>query len=84
VTIPASSQHRAAPLLTDFVFRETSAKNITSYVFLPGSYNAFFNGEFVGRGELKLLAAGEEFTSGFGIDPQVQVGRRAHGERRAG
>ena len=29
----------------------------------------------MGRGELKLLAAGEEFTSGFGVDPQLQVRR---------
>ena len=75
VRMPASFRYKAAPLLTDFVFQEASAKNTSSYVFLPGTYNSFLNGEFVGRGKLKLLAAGEEFTSGFGVDPQLQVRR---------
>jgi len=73
VRLPAHFTHSAAPVLTDFVYEETSAKNTTPYVFLPGSYNAYLNGEFVGRGSIKLIASGEEFGAGFGVDPQVQV-----------
>ncbi len=73
VRLPAHFTHRAAPVLTDFVYEETSAKNTTPYLFLPGSYNAYLNGEFVGRGRIKLIASGEEFKAGFGVDPQVQV-----------
>ena len=75
VRLPAHFTHRAAPVLTDFVYEEISAKNTTSYVFLPGSYNAYLNGEFVGRGSIELIASGEEFGAGFGVDPQVQVAK---------
>lgn len=73
VSMPARFTHIAAPVLTDFVYEETSATNTTPYVFLPGSYNAYLNGEFVGRGRIELIASGEEFRAGFGTDPQVQV-----------
>jgi len=73
VGVPADFTHIAAPVLTDFVYEEASAKNTSAYVFLPGSYNAYLNGEFVGRGTLKLVASGEDFKAGFGVDPQVQV-----------
>ena len=73
VKVPAHFTHIAAPVLTDFVYEETLATNTTPHVFLPGSYNAYLNGEFVGRGTIELIASGEEFTAGFGTDPQVQV-----------
>lgn len=75
VNVPAGFTHIAAPVLTDFVFEEASVKNTSAYVFLPGSYNAYLNGEFVGRGALKLIASGEDFKAGFGVDPQVQVAK---------
>jgi uncharacterized protein (TIGR02231 family) len=65
--------HMAAPVLTDFVYEEAAATNTSSYVFLPGLYDSYLNGEFVGKGELELIAGGEEFKAGFGVDPQVQV-----------
>ena len=33
-------------------------------------------GDFVGRMRLPLVAAGEPFIAGFGVDPQLQVSRR--------
>jgi len=71
--MPAHFTHIVAPVLTDFVYEEALVKNTTSYVFLPGSYNAYLSGEFVGRGTIELIASGEEFKAGFGVDPQVQV-----------
>ena len=32
--------------------------------------------DFVGRMNLPLVAIGEQFTAGFGVDPQLQVQRR--------
>lgn len=75
MNIAARFTHVAAPVLTDFVYEETLATNTTPYVFLPGSYNAYLNGEFVGRGRIELVASGEEFRTGFGVDPQVHVTR---------
>jgi len=73
VDVPADFTHIATPVLTDFVYEEASVKNTSAYVFLPGSYNAYLNGEFVGRGTIELVASGEDFKAGFGVDPQVQV-----------
>ncbi len=72
-SVPGQFTHIAAPVLTDFVYEETLATNTTPYVLLPGSYNAYLNGEFVGRGKVQLIASGEEFKAGFGVDPQIQV-----------
>jgi len=73
VELPCTFHHMAAPVLTDFVYEEAAATNTSSYVFLPGSYDSYLNGEFVGKGELELIAGGEDFKVGFGADPQVQV-----------
>ena len=36
-----------------------------------------YNGtDFVGRMSLPLVAIGEQFTAGFGVDPQLQVQRQ--------
>ena len=32
--------------------------------------------DFVGRMTLPQVAVGEQFTVGFGVDPQLQIGRR--------
>lgn len=36
----------------------------------------YVGSDFVGRMNLPLVAAGEPFVAGFGVDPQVQVSRR--------
>lgn len=74
-TVPAESRHIAVPVLTDFVYIEAVAQNETPYVLLPGPYNAYLDGRFVGRGMTPLVAAGEEFKAGLGVDSQVQVSR---------
>jgi hypothetical protein len=40
-------------------------------------------GDFVGRMALPLVAVGEEFTAGFGVDPQLQVQRQMVDQTRA-
>jgi len=45
-------------------------------VLLPGEATVEVRGEFVGRMRQPLVAAGEPFLVGFGIDPQLQVSRR--------
>ena len=35
----------------------------------------FRNGEFVGKGDMKLVTIGQTFTTGFGVDSQIQVAR---------
>jgi len=71
--MPANFIHKATPVLTDFVYEEAQAANVSPYVFLPGSYNSYLDGEFVGRGRIELIASGEDFKAGFGARAQVQV-----------
>jgi len=63
----------ATPLLTDYVYLQGELLNNSNTVLLPGEASMFRNGEFVGRGNVPLVTTGERFTTGFGIDSQVQV-----------
>jgi Domain of unknown function (DUF4139) len=45
-------------------------------VLLPGEATVYAGNDFVGRMRLPLVAAGEPFVAGFGVDPQLQVSRR--------
>ena len=73
VEAAAMFKHIAAPALTDFVYESATARNASAVVLLPGSYSSYMNGEFVGRGEIPMVAKGEKFQIGFGADPQVQI-----------
>jgi hypothetical protein len=42
---------------------------------LPGEATMYLGTDFVGRMNLPLVAIGEQFTAGFGVDPQLQVQR---------
>jgi uncharacterized protein (TIGR02231 family) len=44
-------------------------------VLLPGEATMYVGTDFVGRMNLPLVAVGEQFTVGFGVDPQIQVTR---------
>jgi hypothetical protein len=50
--------------------------NKSDVVLLPGEATVYVGGDFVGRMRLPLVAAGEPFIAGFGVDPQLQVSRR--------
>jgi hypothetical protein len=49
---------------------------MSEFVLLPGEATMYVGGDFVGRMRLPLVAAGEPFIAGFGVDPQLQVSRR--------
>ncbi len=86
VHLPANFYYVAMPVLTDYVYEEAEIVNTSEYVFLPGEFNAYANGEFVGRGLVKLAAIGEGFKAGFGVNPQIQVSKdqRVESERVEG
>ena len=65
----------ATPLLTDYVYLQAELLNNSEIVFLPGPASMFRNGEFVGKSNLPIVTIGEKFTTGFGIDSQVQAVR---------
>jgi hypothetical protein len=68
--------YKAVPVLTTHVYRLANLTNKSEYVLLPGEATMYIGKDFVGRSELPLVAIGEQFTAGFGVDPQLQVQRQ--------
>ena len=76
IEMPAEYYAKAVPVLTPRVFRLAKLTNKSDLVILPGEATVHSGGDFVGRMKLPLVAAGEPFLAGFGVDPQLQVSRR--------
>ncbi len=68
--------YKAVPVLTPHVYRLANLTNDSKYVILPGEATSYLDTDFVGRASLPLVAIGEQFTAGFGVDPQLQVARQ--------
>lgn len=67
--------YKAVPVLTQHVYRLATLTNTSEHVLLPGEATMYQGSDFVGRMNLPLVVIGEEFTAGFGVDPQLQVSR---------
>ncbi len=68
--------YKAVPVLTAHVYRLADLTNKSKYVLLPGEATMYIGTDFVGQQNLPLVAIGEQFTAGFGVDPQLQVQRQ--------
>jgi len=67
--------YKAVPVLTSHVYRLADLVNKSDLVLLPGEATMYVGSDFVGRMNLPLVAIGEKYTVGFGVDPQLQVSR---------
>jgi Domain of unknown function (DUF4139)/N-terminal domain of unknown function (DUF4140) len=76
VDLAADYFAKAVPVLTPRVYRLAKLTNKSEVVLLPGEATVYVGTDFVGRMRLPLVAAGEPFIAGFGVDPQLQVSRR--------
>jgi hypothetical protein len=68
--------YKAVPVLTPHVYRQANLTNKSDYVLLPGEATMYNGTDFVGRMNLPLVAIGEQFTIGFGAEPQLQANRQ--------
>ena len=68
--------YKSVPLLSTHVFRLADLVNKSNQVLLPGDATMYLGNDFVGQMNLPLVAIGEPFTVGFGVDSQVQVKRQ--------
>jgi uncharacterized protein (TIGR02231 family) len=68
--------YKAVPILTQHVYRLADLTNKSNHVLLPGDATMYVDSDFVGQMTLPLVAVGEQFTVGFGVDPQLQVQRQ--------
>jgi uncharacterized protein (TIGR02231 family) len=67
--------YKAVPVLTSHIYRLADLANSSDYVLLPGEATMYVGSDFVGRMNLPLVAIGEKYTVGLGVDPQIQVSR---------
>lgn len=75
--------YKAVPVLTPHVYRLADLTNNSQQVILPGEATMYLGSDFVGRETLPLVAVGQTFTAGFGVDPQIQVDRQLVEKSRA-
>src|SRR5262249_56525232 len=68
--------YKSVPVLSANVFRLADLVNKSELVLLPGEATMYQGADFVGRMSMPLVAIGEEFTAGFGVDPQLQIQRQ--------
>lgn len=68
--------YKAVPIITQHVYRMAELTNKSNHVLLPGDLTAYVGTDFVGQMSMPLVAIGETFTVGFGVDPQLQVRRQ--------
>ncbi len=70
-----SPYYVATPLLSVYVYRRANLVNTSPVPMLAGPYSAYIGGEFVGRGQMPLVACGQEVTVGFGVDTELRCHR---------
>jgi hypothetical protein len=65
----------AMPVLTSYVYDQSTVTNQSKIVLLSGEVQSYFNDQYVGVGTLPTVAVGEKFTVGFGIDSSLRATR---------
>jgi hypothetical protein len=68
--------YKTVPVLNNHVYRLADLVNSSTHILLPGEATMFQGTDFVGRMPMPLVAIGEEFTAGFGVDTQLQIQRQ--------
>src|SRR5262249_45842612 len=75
LNLAAKYYYKVVPVLNRNVYRLADLTNTSKLTLLPGEATMCQGNDFVGRMTLPLVAIGEEFTAGFGVEPQLQVQR---------
>ncbi len=75
--------YKTVPVLNTNVYRLADLCNKSEHVLLPGEATMYQGTDFVGRMPMPLVAMGEEFTAGFGVDTQLQVQRQMIDQTRS-
>ena len=73
--LDAEAFYEAVPLFSSYVNRYARVVNKGRLPLLAGPYSAWSDGEFVGRGEIGVVATGQDFVVGFGADTQLRCER---------
>jgi len=75
ITAPGSFSKQATPVLTPHVYDQAEVVNKSDLVLLSGPVSTYVDGQFVGGDQLPLVAVGEQFSAGLGIDSSLRSKR---------
>jgi Domain of unknown function (DUF4139)/N-terminal domain of unknown function (DUF4140) len=75
--------YKTVPVLNTHVYRLADLVNKSEHALLPGEATMYQGTDFVGRMPMPLVAIGEEFTAGFGVDTQLQIQRQMVDQTRS-
>lgn len=75
LSLPATFNNVAIPLLTEQVHRQAGIVNDSETALLEGASSVYLDGDFVGNGTVPVVARGQKFLAGFGTDPQLRSWR---------
>ncbi len=75
IDLKPDTYYKTVPILAPHVYRMADVVNKSEHVLLPGEATVYFGSDFVGQMTMPLVAVGEQFTVGFGVDPQLVVQR---------
>jgi hypothetical protein len=75
--------YKTVPVLNNHVYRLADMVNKSEHILLPGEATMYQGTDFVGRMPMPLVAIGEEFTAGFGVDTQLQIQRQMVDQTRS-
>ena len=73
--LPSGFYYQATPLLTPYVYQQADVVNTSEIALLAGPVNSYLDGQFMGGGRVPMVAKGQQFTVGFGVDSQLRAGR---------
>ncbi|MCB1160721.1 MAG: DUF4139 domain-containing protein, partial [Leptospiraceae bacterium] len=73
--LPSKLYMVSTPILTAYVYREAEIQNNAIEVLLKGPVSVYLDDSFVGKAELPVIARGQSFVMGFGIDSQLRAKR---------
>lgn len=75
LVLPAKFYYLAAPVLTPYVYQQADVVNSSEVAFLSGPLNSYMDGQFMGTGRMPMVARGQQFAVGFGVDSQLRTTR---------
>ena len=73
--LPGQFYYLATPVLTSYVYQQAELTNTSDTALLAGPVTAYQNGQFAGTSQMPMVAKGQRFTLGFGVDSQLRVKR---------
>lgn len=75
LTVPAETYYVATPLLTPYVYQQALISNTSNIALLAGPMTAYVDGQFMGQGQIPLVAKGQRFVVGLGVETQLRASR---------